>query len=102
LTDLPLPPLPPPPPEIADDAVFKSLLREVVIDADVIARLGSPVALASNTVSGRIELGEAPVPTGSADLQFMLSGPKGRARVEVDARVDAGSWTMGRIDFIDR
>lgn len=102
LSDLPLPPLPPPPPDITDDAVFKSLLREVVIDADVIAHLGSPVALASNAVSGRIELNDAALATGSADLQFMLSGPNGRARVQVDARVDKGRWTTGRIDFVDR
>jgi beta-lactamase regulating signal transducer with metallopeptidase domain len=98
----PAPPLPPPPPEIADDLVFKSLLREVLRHDAVVARVGSPVALASDAVSGHISLQEALRPTGEAELQFAVSGPKGQSRVEVDARVDDGSWTLDRVDLADR
>ncbi len=99
---LPLPPMPPAPPEppeppdIVEDAVFQSLLRVVAADPAVVARLGSPVVLASNDVDGSIYIED----TGAdVDVTFALRGPKGRADVHVDAQLDDGEWSMETFDF---
>ena len=81
-----------------DSAEFKSLVRLVASDPRVLAKLGNPVALASNAVSGRIEVDGD---DGSADLRILLSGPKGRIGAHVDARLDGGQWSKDRIDFFD-
>lgn len=92
----PMPPAPPEPPEITDDAVFQSLLRVVAADPSVVARLGSPVVMASNDVDGSIRIDR-----GSADVNatVVLRGPKGRSNVRVDAQLDDGKWSMDRIEF---
>ncbi|MEG3192058.1 cytochrome c oxidase assembly factor Coa1 family protein [Lysobacter sp. D1-1-M9] len=95
----PAPPAPPPPPEMAESAVFQSLLRVVANDPGVIARLGSPVAMASNDVHGRIDIGDDEPLDGGVDLTFELTGPKGRANVHVDAQLDDGEWSLDPVDF---
>lgn len=92
----PMPPAPPEPPDIVEDAVFQSLLRVVAADPAVIARLGSPVVMASNDVGGSINVED----TGAdVDVTFALRGPKGRADVHVDAQLDDGEWSMDPVDF---
>jgi hypothetical protein len=92
------PPPPPPPPEIADDAAFKSLIRSVAADPGVIAKLGSPVVLASNDVHGRINVDNSK--NGDANVTVALSGPKGRIDTHVEASLDEGQWSMKRVDFV--
>ena len=92
----PMPPAPPEPPEIVEDAVFQSLLRVVAADPTVVARLGSPVVMASNDVDGSIRIdGDS----ADVDATVALRGPRGRSDVHVDARLDDGTWSMDRIDF---
>jgi beta-lactamase regulating signal transducer with metallopeptidase domain len=91
------PPPPPPPPEIADDAAFKSLIRSVAADPGVIAKLGSPVVLASNDVHGRINIDDSKV--GDANVTVALRGPKGRIDTHVEASLHEGQWSMKRVDF---
>ena len=93
----PAPPAAPPePPEIVDEAVFQSLLRVVAADPTVVARLGSPVVLASNDVGGRIDIDDA---GADMDVTFALRGPKGRSDVHVDAQLDDGKWSIDQLDF---
>ncbi|MFD0740373.1 cytochrome c oxidase assembly factor Coa1 family protein [Lysobacter koreensis] len=92
----PLPPAPPPPPEVAESAVFQSLLRVVAADPGVVAKLGSPVVLAGNDVSGRIDFDDA---GGDVDVSFALRGPKGRADVQVEAQFDDGQWSLDPVVF---
>lgn len=92
----PTPPAPPPPPEIAESAVFKSLLRVVAADPSVVARLGSPVVLASNEVDGTIRIARG---GADVDVQIALRGPRGRSEVQVDARLDDGRWSMDPVEF---
>jgi beta-lactamase regulating signal transducer with metallopeptidase domain len=99
---LPMPPPPPPPPappQISESAAFRSLLRLVAADPGVIARLGTPVAMASNDVHGRIAMDNGAMTDGDADLRFALTGPNGRATVHVDAQLTEGEWSMDRVDF---
>lgn len=91
------PPPPPPPPEITDDATFKSLIRSVAADPGVIAKLGSPVVLASNDVHGRINIDDDK--HGDANVTVALSGPKGRIDTHVEASLNEGQWAMQRVDF---
>ena len=91
-----MPPAPPEPPEIVEDAVFQSLMRVVAADPAVVARLGSPVVMASNDVDGSIRIDDD---SADVDATVSLRGPKGRSDVHVDARLDGGTWSMDRIDF---
>lgn len=93
-------PPPPEPPSITDAAVFKTLLRRVVADPTVVARLGTPVAMASTDVGGRLDFDGDADPDGSADLTFDLSGPKGRATVRVDGDLSNGVWSIEPIRFV--
>ena len=111
----PMPPAPPAPPEISDSAEFQSLFRLTAADPVVIARLGTPVAMASKAVHGRIEMDadEAttttsngrtlthvdPTAKGDADVRFDVIGPKGRATVHVVAELKQGAWSMKTIDL---
>lgn len=111
----PMPPEPPAPPEISDSAEFQSLVRVVAADPGVVARLGTPVAMAAKDVHGRIDLDAQemtytpsngrtlvradPTANGDADVRFELTGPKGRATVHVDAQLKAGTWSMKTIDL---
>lgn len=97
----PMPPAPPEPPEIAESVEFQSLLRLVAADPGVIARVGTPVAMASNDVHGRMDMDNGTAPDGDADMRFDLTGPKGRATVEVKARLKDGAWSIDTIDLAE-
>ncbi len=100
LPPLPPPPLPPPPPppppKFTDTAAFHALFRRVAAAPVVVARVGTPVAMASDEVQGHIEIQGSDVKSqdGVADIRFDVSGPKGRATVLVDAQLDAGAWSI--------
>ena len=81
--------------------MFQSLLRVVAADPGVIARLGSPVVLASNDVDGYINMVDDDTPHAGADLDvtFALRGPKGQAKVKVDAQLDDGQWSLDPVVF---
>lgn len=95
----PMPPAPPEPPEMAESAEFQSLLRLVAADPGVVARLGTPVAMASNDVHGRIDMDTGTAPDGDADVRFDLAGPKGRATVQVEAVLEEGVWSIDSIEL---
>lgn len=96
---LPAPPPPPAPPSITDHPAFRRLVQLAATEGSVVAQLGSPVVLASNAVSGRIDLDEGPRPSGHADVLLRLAGPKGRVDANVEAHLDGGEWSIDTIDF---
>ncbi|TXI28938.1 MAG: hypothetical protein E6Q64_05725 [Ottowia sp.] len=97
---LPLPPAPPSPPEppsITDSAEFKALLRRVVAQPGLEARLGSPITLVSRDIRGEISLRSN---HGDANVQLELRGSKGQATVHVDARMQRGTWAMNKVEVV--
>ena len=95
----PAPPAPPEPPELTESVEFRSLLRVVAANPDVIARLGAPIAMASTRVRGRIDVDNGSAPDGDADLSFDLTGPKRRATVHVEAQLEEGVWSVDTLEF---
>jgi beta-lactamase regulating signal transducer with metallopeptidase domain len=98
--DLPIPPMPPapppPPPEIADSQVFKSVVRLVASDRNVVARLGSPIVVHPRPVSGSIDIdGDS----GDAQLSFVANGPKGVAKLTVNAEMENDTWKLRTVEF---
>ena len=81
--------------------MFKALLQQVANDPRVVARLGSPVVLASKDIDGSLRIGDGARPEGSADLRIPLRGPKGRAEAHVTAALAAGKWSLDPIDAGD-
>jgi hypothetical protein len=99
---LPPPPPPPPaPPALSEDAMFKALFQRVAADPRVIAKLGSPVVLASNEIQGSLHIDDGARPDGNANLRIPLRGPKGQAKVHVTAELDDGKWSLDPIDAGD-
>ncbi|WP_166211907.1 M56 family metallopeptidase [Cognatiluteimonas telluris] len=93
----PLAPPLPPPPEIVDNTMVKVLIQHVAIDPAVVARLGSPVVMASKDVDGRLDIGNGARADGDADLRLRLRGPKGMANVRVTAQLVAGEWSTPQV-----
>jgi len=91
----PAPPVPPPAPRITDAVEFKTLVQLVAADPKVIARVGTPARVQGNEVDGRISIDKS---NGDADLRFDIEGPKGRAKVEVEATLTNGRWRLDDLD----
>ena len=79
-----------------ESAVIQQLQRLVAADPTVVERVGAPVAMASNDAHGRIDLENGTMRNGRADVSFTIVGPKGRATVHADARLDEGVWSLSR------
>lgn len=95
LPALPPPPAPPPaPPEMTESASFQDILRVVVADARVTAKLGTPVTVVPGSLDGNLHLSGSNDSEGDADLRFLLSGPKGRAEVNMEAERTQGAWKL--------
>lgn len=95
----PMPPSPPMPPDIADSVVFKTIARLVAADPGVIARLGSPVVVRSQSVTGNIQVDDRNDSEGTARLNFPVSGPNGSARVVTHAERDNGTWKLVDVEL---
>lgn len=96
---LPMPPPPPPPPDIADSAVFKTIARLVAANPGVIARLGSPIVVRPQSVTGSIDLDGWNDKEGTARLNFHVSGPNGSARALTKAERDSGTWKLVDVEL---
>lgn len=68
--------------------VYKGALNRVSSDPRVIAALGQPVE-AGWYVTGNVNISNG---KGNANITFPISGPKGKARVEVVASNDGSRW----------
>ena len=98
LPNLAPPPLPPPPPRITDARAFKELFASVSADPRVTGTLGSPVDVVTDSVDGSMNLPDAGNADGDANLRFVLSGPKGRAKVRVAGARHAGVWRVSALE----
>ena len=81
--------------------MFKALFQRVAADPRVIAKLGSPVVLASNEIQGWLHTGDGARPDGDANLRNSLRGPNGRAKAHVTAELTAGKWSLDPVDVED-
>jgi len=72
---------------------YKSALGIVQASPAVHGILGEPI-VAGWWVAGSLEVSG---PSGSADLSFPVSGPKGEAMVFVEAQKRAGEWRLGTL-----
>ena len=93
-----MPPLPPAPPSIADSNAFKGLLRVVAVDNRVVATLGSPTNVAPDSVDGSLNLSDTSNAEGDANLSFVLTGPRGHAKVRVSGERHAGVWQVSSLE----
>jgi beta-lactamase regulating signal transducer with metallopeptidase domain len=94
----PLPPQPPTAPSIADSNAFKNLLGTVAADKRVVATLGSPTHVAPDSVGGSLNLSDKGNAEGDANLSFVMTGPKGQAKVRVSGKRYAGFWQVSLLD----
>ena len=74
---------------IKDSDVYRGATRRVLNDPRVIAVLGSPVETGW-WITGNINVSKG---SGDADFVFPVHGPKGAAKVYVEARRNAEGWT---------
>jgi len=93
-----MPPLPPAPPSIADSNAFKGLLHVVAVDNRVVATLGSPTNVAPDSVDGSLNLSDTSNAEGDANLSFVLTGPRGHAKVRVSGERHAGVWQVSSLE----
>jgi beta-lactamase regulating signal transducer with metallopeptidase domain len=83
-----------PPPDFDREVHFQELLAQVVMQDNVVARLGSPVRATQKPVNGNVQVDGT---GGEADIEVELEGPKGRARFAVEADRNANVWTLRRV-----
>jgi len=74
---------------------YQMALEKVRQDKEVIQRLGEPIEEASMFPTGNINFQND---RGEATLSFSVAGPKGKAAVDVKARMVAGKWGLTSLD----
>jgi len=52
----------------------------------------------AHSVGGHLRTGGRNDLAGDAELSFVLSGPKGRARVKLSVERAEGTWTVSELD----
>ena len=73
---------------IRSSDVYKGALTRAQSDPRVVAALGTPIE-AGMIVGGNVNVNGG---TGNAEINFPISGPKGKATVYAEARKSAGDW----------
>lgn len=91
-------PEPPPVPRLEDSKEFQELLALVRQDPGVAAKIGSPATVVDPSIGGHLRTGGSNDQGGDADLSFVLSGPRGRARVNLSAERSGGTWTVSELE----
>ncbi|CAN5132266.1 cytochrome c oxidase assembly factor Coa1 family protein [soil metagenome] len=71
---------------------FTRSMAAVEANAEVIDAIGSPIS--TGLPMGRMETSG---PTGTANIQYSISGPKGKGTVYVEAVKDMGAWQIQRL-----
>lgn len=94
----PLPPPPPPAPDIANTRVFQSVSSLAAADARVVAALGTPVVVIRKGVAGNIDVSGWNERDRKAQFEFSARGPKGEARLKVDAHAEGDAWTLDTLE----
>lgn len=91
-------PEPPPVPRIEDSKEFQELLALVRQDPGVAAKTGSSATVVDRSIGGHLRTGGSNDRGGDADLSFVLSGPRGRARVSFSAERSGGTWSVSELE----
>jgi len=73
--------------------VYKEAVAKAQANPAVVEALGTPMTTGFFT-SGSINTGTS---GGDATLHIPLSGPKGKATIEVEAKKSAGEWTYSKL-----
>jgi len=74
---------------------YQMALEQVQRDPQVIERLGEPIEDATVFPTGNVNVAND---RGTANLQFAVKGPKGRADVSTQARRAGGKWGLTKLD----
>ena len=74
--------------------VYKEAFEKASMNRTVIAELGEPIK-SGWLVSGAISVSG---PTGNADLEIPISGPKNSGSIYAVAQKSAGQWTFSRLE----
>jgi hypothetical protein len=77
---------------LKNSEAYQMAVAQLQANGEVIDALGRPIV--AGTPSGRIETSG---PTGSADLQFSVEGPKGKGVAFLRATKSFGTWHIDRI-----
>lgn len=78
---------------IRSSDVFRHARDRAAADPRVIAALGTPIETGW-LITGSIHADNS---SGDADFTFSLSGPRGKASVQVEATLEHGSWKYTRL-----
>ncbi len=73
---------------------YQMAVAQLQANSEAVNALGTPIKTGSP--SGKIETSG---PTGSADLQFSVEGPKGKGTVYLHATKDLGRWKINRMEL---
>jgi hypothetical protein len=73
--------------------VYKDALVKAESNPEVVAALGTPITTGFFT-SGNINTNG---PTGEAAFSIPLSGPKGKATIQLEAKKSAGEWSFSKL-----
>src|SRR6185436_6494839 len=73
--------------------VYKDALVKAQADPEVVAALGTPITTGFFT-NGSINTSG---PTGEAAFSIPLSGPKGKATIQLEAKKSGGEWTYSTL-----
>ncbi len=73
--------------------VYKDALVKAESNPEVVAALGTPITTGFFT-NGSIHTDG---PTGDAAFSIPLSGPKGKATIQLEAKKSAGEWTYSKL-----
>lgn len=95
----PPPPAPPAPPEATASAEFQELLHLVAADPRVVAKVGTPIVAVPDSLGGNLHMTGPNDSVGDADLRFDVTGPKGRARVQIEAVRANSAWKLTSLEL---
>ena len=83
-------------PEMNDRPEHRALVAAIASHPDVVATLGTPAVATPRPVNGNVRLSGA---EGDADIRIELSGPKGRAMVDVEAEMNDRIWALQSLEM---
>jgi beta-lactamase regulating signal transducer with metallopeptidase domain len=83
-------------PEFAYPPEHKALVALVAARPEVVAKVGSPAVQTSRPPNGNLRIDGS---EGEASLSVEMSGPRGRALVDIEAELSDGAWTLHSLDI---
>lgn len=94
----PLPPMPPPAPDITASRAFQSVAQLAIADPRVVAALGTPVVVLRKGATGNLDISGRNGRDEHAQFEFDARGPRGKARLHVDAQQQDDAWSLDTLE----